>query len=45
LGGSSTDLSLITTSGNLLIGLFEKSGYNYTWMNQITPAAAGQKVS
>jgi hypothetical protein len=45
IGGSSTDLTLVTTSGNLLIGLFENSGYNYTWMNQITPAAAGQTVT
>jgi hypothetical protein len=45
VGGFSTDLSLVTASGNLLIGLFEKSGYNYTWMNQLTPAAVGQKVT
>ena len=45
VGGSSTDLTLVSTSGNLLIGLFEKSGYNYTWMNQLSPAAAGQKVT
>ena len=40
VGGSSTDLTLVSTAGNLLIGLFEKSGYNYTWMHQITPPAA-----
>jgi hypothetical protein len=28
-----------------LIGLFEKKGYNFTWMNELTPFSSAQKVS
>jgi hypothetical protein len=38
VGGRSTDLSLVSASNNLLIGLFEKTGYNFTWMNEVTTA-------
>ena len=40
VGGKTTDLTLVTASNNLLIGLFEKTGYNFTWMNEITPATS-----
>jgi hypothetical protein len=45
VGGRSTDLSLVSASNNLLIGLFEKTGYNFTWMNEITPATPTMMVS
>jgi ribosomal protein S18 acetylase RimI-like enzyme len=41
VGGKSTDLSLVSSSNNLLIGLYEKIGYNFTWMIEVTPAPAG----
>ena len=41
IGGTSTDLTLISTAGNIIIGFYQNKGYNYTWMNEITPAASG----
>jgi hypothetical protein len=41
VGGSSTDLSIVSASNNVFIGLFEATGYNFTWVREFT-APAGQ---
>jgi hypothetical protein len=43
LGGTSTDsANLVTTSGNLFVGLLESSGYNFTWVKELGGFAYGQ---
>jgi len=46
LGGTSTDsANLVTSSGNLFVGLLELSGYNFTWVTELGGFSAGQSVS
>ena len=44
VAGSSTDLSIVSVSNNVFIGLFEATGYNFTWVREFT-VPAGQYVS
>lgn len=44
VAGLSTDLSIVTVSNNVFIGLFEATGYNFTWVREFT-MPAGQYVS
>ena len=44
VAGFSTDLSIVSTSDNVFIGLFEAIGYNFTWVREFS-APAGQYVS
>jgi hypothetical protein len=42
-GGTSTDsANLVTSSGNLFVGLLESSGYNFTWVTEVEGFSPGQ---
>lgn len=41
VAGSSTDLNIMSASNNVFIGLFEATGYNFTWVREFT-VPAGQ---
>ncbi len=41
LGGISTDTSIVSSSGALFAGILEKTGYNFTWVNEITGIVPG----
>lgn len=39
VAGLSSDLSIASSSNNLFIGLFEATGYNFTWVREFTAPA------
>jgi hypothetical protein len=36
VGGTSTDATLVLTANNLFVGILESSGFNVTWMKELT---------
>jgi hypothetical protein len=36
LSGQSTDTAFVSVSGRTFIGLLENTGFNFTWMAEIT---------
>ena len=39
--GQSTDLTLVSSSLNTFVGLFENTGFNFTWVREFTVATHG----